>query len=302
MSWKILQFQYSQIIEKIREKKNFSSDWKKFQVLSNEINKNPPLAISTLQQSVEQIAKIKPKNKIRIFDHGCGAGLKIIYLACIGYKNIYGVNVNFDVYPINKILKSKFKLSEQRFFQTEGKKVPFKSNFFDFIISCQVLEHLREDEIYHYYSEEGRVLKKNGLVYHEVPHKLIPYESHTRLWLIHLFPNFLKPLLYGIFISVQKKKNLFFKGRYYAERYTKNFLILRMPNFHKKMLKRYIGNFKDLTQDRLSSQSDLSSYDRDSPIRLRKLIQKIFTIPLLGKLVIIIFKNFFILQTLAKKK
>ena len=49
---------------------------------------------------------------------------------------------------INKILKTKFSVSEIRFFKTEGKNVPFKKNFFDFIISAQVLEHLTDEEVF----------------------------------------------------------------------------------------------------------------------------------------------------------
>ena len=301
MTWKNLKAQYQSITEKIYNKKSFSQDWKNFEKLALEISKNPPSSISTLQQSIEELAKVKPRNMIKILDHGCGAGLKAMYLVALGYKNIYGINVNFDVIPINQILKKKYQLSEQRFFKTDGKKVPFKSNFFDFIISSQVLEHLREDEIHIYYSEEGRVLKKGGLVYHEVPHKFIPYESHSRLWLIHLFPYFFKPFLYGIFISIQKKKNLFFKGKYYAEHYSKTFLILRSPAFHKRMLRYYIGNYIDLTYSRLFSNLDFSSYDKDSPIKIRKFIQKVFMIPVIGKFLIYLCKNFFILQTLTKK-
>ena len=34
---------------------------------------------------------------------------------------------------------------------------------FDFIISAQVLEHLTDEEVFLYYSEEGRVLKRMDL-------------------------------------------------------------------------------------------------------------------------------------------
>lgn len=301
MSWKKLKFQYTVIIDKIKCNKGFLKDWRRFEKIALSISKNPPQAISEIQNSLELLDKKKSKSDIKIFDHGCGAGLKVIYLAVLGYTNIYGVNVNFDVFFINKILKKKFKILEQRFFKTDGKKVPFKSNFFHFIISSQVVEHLTEEEIDLYYSEEGRILKSNGLVYHEVPHKYIPYESHSRLWLVHLFPYFSKPFLYGILISIQQKKNLFFKGGFYAEYYTKKFLILRSPYFHKKMIKKYIGNCKDLTYSRLFKESDFSSYDNDSPFKLRILVQKIFKLPFIGKIFIFLFKNFFILQTLSKK-
>ena len=67
------------------------------------------------------------------------------------------------------------------------------------------------------------------------------------------------------------------------------------------MLIKYIGSFKDLTYSRLLKEESFSSYDNDSPVILRKFIQKLFRIPLLGKYLAYICKNFFILQTLSKK-
>ena len=168
-------------------------------------------------------------------------------------------------------------------------------------MSIQVAEHVTNDLINIYYSEEGRVLKEEGYVYHELPHKLIPFESHSRMWLIHLFPFFCKPFLYGIFISLQKKKNLFLKGRFYANHFSKEYVILRTPGFHKKMVLKHIGLYKDLTVQRLLKYDDFSTYDKDSPLRLRKVLQKLFNTPFFGILFANILKNFFILQTLSKK-
>ena len=67
------------------------------------------------------------------------------------------------------------------------------------------------------------------------------------------------------------------------------------------MLLKYIGNYQDLTVKRLQKNLDFSSYDHDSPVRIRKIIQKLFHIPILGKIFISVFKNFFILQTLSKR-
>ena len=300
--WNNLRKKYASILKSEEAGLNFDSEWMEFKEIALSIEKNPPPAVSSIQNSLNQIEKYKDRKNIKIFDHGCGAGLKIIYLATIGYTSVYGVNVNFDVNFINKILKKKFNIKENHFFITKGKTVPFKNKFFDFIISSQVVEHLTEDEIIIYYSEEGRVLKKNGYAYHEVPHKFMPYESHSRIWFVHLFPYIFKPFLYGLFISLQQKKNLFYKGRYFAEYYSKSFLILRSPYFHKKMILKYIGNFQDLTLNRLKTNNDFSSYDKDSPLLLRKFIQNIFLLPILGGIFVFIFKYFFILQTLSKKR
>ena len=272
MSWKKLKHQYRLIINKVLDKKNYNKEWNDFKKLAFYIEKKPPLAVLEIHNALKILEKKKDRKDIFIFDHGCGSALKSLYLAALGYTNIHGVNVNFDIEYVNIIMKEKFKSSKKTFLTTDGKKVPFPDKYFDLIISAQVAEHLRDDEVVDYYSEEGRVLKNKGLAYHELPHKYIPYESHTRLWLVHLFPYFCKP-----------------------------FLLLISPNFHKKMLLKYIGDYQDLTVKRLQENIDFSSYDHDSPIRLRKLMQKLFNIPILGKIFISIFKNFFILQTLARR-
>ena len=68
------------------------------------------------------------------------------------------------------------------------------------------------------------------------------------------------------------------------------------------MLLKYIGPFDDITVSRLLKKTDFSSYDKDSNLKLRKLIQNIIMLPIFGKFFVKIIKNFFILQTLSKKK
>ena len=85
-------------------------------------------------------------------------------------------------------------------------------------------EHLRDDEVMEYYSEEGRVLKEEGLAYHELPHKYIPYESHTKTLVNSSFSIFLQTFfVWNIFIH-SKRKNLFLRGSYFANYYSRNFL------------------------------------------------------------------------------
>ena len=82
--------------------------------------------------------------------------------------------------------------------------------------------------------------------------------------------------------------------------FSKNFLILRSPHFHKKMLIKNIGSFIDLTYDRLLREEDFSSYDNDSPIILQ-IYTKIIYNSTIRKVFSLNHKNFFILQTLSKK-
>jgi len=301
MTWIKLKKSYNALCLKAKNKESFTEEWQTFSKVARSMESSPSTGLKSIQGILTNIEKKISRDKIKIFDHGCGGGFTSMYFAALGYKNIYGVNVNSDNYYLNDILKNIFKINEKRFITTDGKNVPFQDDKFDFIISCQVVEHLTDNEVVLYYSEEGRVLKKGGLSYHEVPHLFMPYESHSRLWFIHLFPYFLKPLFYGIFKSIEFKKNLFYKGEYYAKHFSGEFLRLRTPGFHKKMLLKYIGEYEDLTVSRMLEKSDFSDYDKDSPLGIRKIVHYIFMTPIIGKIFALILKNMFIMQTLSIK-
>ena len=301
MTWKTLKISYSDLCNNAKNHEPFIDQWNEFSKIAKSMESSPPTGLKAIIESVQIIEKNISRDKIKILDHGSGRGVKAMYLAAIGYTNIYGINKERDFEFQNEILKKIFKIDEKRFISTDGKDVPFQDEMFDFIISSQVVEHLRDDEVQLYYSEEGRVLKRGGLAYHEVPHLFIPYESHSRLWFVHLLPFFLKPIFYGVFKSIEYKKNLLSKGLDYAKHFSGDAVRLRTPGFHRKMLVKNFGEYEDLTVSRLLQKSDFSSYDMNSPLGLRKKLQSIFMIPIIGKIFVMILKNMFMLQTLSKK-
>ena len=70
-------------------------------------------------------------------------------------------------------------------FQYDGKELPLKSNTFDIIFSDQVMEHC-----YHiddFYREAARVLKPDGVMQVNFPHRFVPFDSHSRTWFRHWF-------------------------------------------------------------------------------------------------------------------
>ncbi len=291
---------YNELLSSAKADKNhLTYEWENFQKIAIQVSKNPPIALDNLTLSLYKISQ--GEKNIRILDHGCGAGLKAFYIVALGFKNVYGVNVNYDVSYLNTILEKVYNITERRFYTTDGKKLPFKSKKFDFIFSLQVLEHLSDNFIDIYYLEEERVLKINGYVYHEVPHMLVPFESHSRLWFAHWFPSFIQPIAYGIFKTIQLRENKLLKGKEIAKRFNGEFLKLRTPYFHYKKLKKHFGRYTDMTVERLIKKTDFQYYDRDNPVKLRKILYFIFRLPLVGRYLAIICKNFFMLQTLAKK-
>lgn len=300
MSWVEIKKSYNLLIRNT-ESDDFFVYWKKFKSLVEESKDKEIYITKFLLSGLKNINK--NKKTIHILDHGCGNGLKSIYLLALGYNNIYGINVNDEVSHLNEILLKVKKKSKPSFFKTNGTKLPFSNNTFDYIISCQVLEHVKDDIIDIYYKEEGRVLKNQGYAYHEVPHLLVPYDSHSRLWFAHWAPKILKPLFYGVLKSLQQKKNLLKDGKYYAKKFGSDFLCLRHPNFHRKKLKKYIGDDiqEPSLQDRIINNKNMKDLDADSSKMLRSIINKVIGLPLIGQWISKVLKNFLMLHTLTRK-
>ncbi len=301
MSWNELKLAFNQLSYSAKKNKFLENEWEKFEILAKQVNNNCPDFLVNLMNSLKKVEKKKNKGEIFLLDHGCGSALKSFYLIALGYTNIYGVNKNDDIEYLNLILRKQFLISEKRFFTTDGRVLPFKNNKFDFIFSLQVLEHVQDNCIDLYYSEEARVLKNNGYAFHEVPHLLVPYDSHSRIWFAHWFPYFLQPTIYGVLKSIQNKEFLLHEGAKIAKKYNGEFLKLRTPNFHYKKISKYLGSFKELTLERLVSKANFNNYDKDNSLFVRKILYYCFRIPIFGRLLAKLLKNFFMLQTLSKK-
>ena len=300
MTWTNMKIAFNELIESSKNNNDrLLIKWKKFQKMAIEVSHNPPIALDNLTSSLYKISK--GNKNIQILDHGCGGGLKSFYFVALGFKNVFGVNVNNNIDHLNTILKKIYNISEKRFFTTDGRKLPYESNKFNFIFSLQVLEHLSDSFIDQYYSEEERVIKKDGYVYHEVPHILVPFESHSRLWFAHWLPSFMQPIVYGILKTIQLKENKLLEGRAIAEKFNGGFVKLRTPNYHYKKIKMHFGSYTDLTVERLVSKTNFEYYDNDNPVKLRKFLYFIFRFPIIGYHMAKLCKNFFMLQTLAKK-
>ncbi len=292
---------YREIHAKYHAGEDIRDAWRRFTEVAQQTSKflGP---LDAIRESIDACVDDQPKDTFRVLDHGCGGGMKIFYVAAIGYPNIYGVNVNEDVDWLNGVLRTVLDFDEDRFYRTDGKRLPFPENSMDMIISCQVLEHVSDADIENYYSEEARVLVDGGSAFHEVPHSFTPYDSHSRLWCAHWFPPFLRPLAFGVLKSIQQKKNLMPAGRIYAEQFCGWYVKLRSPIYHRKMLVKYFGSYRDFTRERLLAEHDWQDYDRDGSLMVRRLIDVLVKLPVLGLVFQPLFSNLMMLQTLATKK
>ena len=166
---------------------------------------------------VKQFKKRKVK---RVLDLGCGTGRHVIYLAKKGFE-VYGLDISAHGIKTTKEWLKKEKLKASLRIGDIYKKLPYKNNFFDAVISVQTLHHARIRDIRRLIKEIERVLKPGGLIFVTVtkrrPKKLVPKE---RLWKMKLIaPRTYIPL-------TGDEKGLI---HYY---------------FNKKLLRKEFGNFK----------------------------------------------------------
>lgn len=112
----------------------------------------------------------------KILDVGCNGSPVLPYLHELGFKNLYGCDLNLKsrkpLYLLKiaslvgyKKLKPLIKMFENKngFFNLEKQNLEYtnyRSNSFDFISSLSVIEH--GINIERYFSEMNRILKKNG--------------------------------------------------------------------------------------------------------------------------------------------
>jgi len=254
--------------------------WREFSSVVQRSADRPPYHLAILLNRIEQYRGTRQSSDIAILDHGCGGGLTLLYLAARGYTNIYGIDIG-DPYKIqNRISTDILHHKEQRFSVGDGKLIPLPDGCIDIVFSQQVLEHVSDGAVDYYFAEERRILKPAGWAIHQIPHRLIPYDSHTQTWMIHYLP---RPLHRAL-------------GRMIGATIP-DYLYLRWPWFHRRALKRHIGSCQDLTLERLKTVNDPSYYD--GPIRLRRLISTLIALPLIGGIFGAVLRHFVMLETLS---
>ncbi|MEQ8667468.1 MAG: class I SAM-dependent methyltransferase [Rhodospirillales bacterium] len=242
------------------------------------------------------------RGDVCILDHGCGGGGKTLFLMAVGYTNIYGVTVNQDTSNLEYVASVVCGTDHTRFHQIDGSSICFEDEKFHFVFSLQVLEHVNHDHIESFYAEEARVLKPGGVVYHEVPHQFVPFDSHAGLWFAHWAPRSLKPLAYGFGKTIQKRENMFPAGKLYTQQLDGGFLFLRSPYFHYRKLMQYFGNYDDWTVNKLTRRNnDPESYDSSAPLRIRQMMAAIFRLPVVGGFLAHLLRFGFMLQTVSVK-
>ena len=252
---------------------------------------NIKIKISQIKIHSRHISKLililDSNTEAEILDHGCGSCSTLLYLLCLGYKNIWGVDLDCDNEKLNIFLKDICKLDSERIFNYDGKNLPFENNKFDLLISQQVLEHIKYDDKENTIKEQSRVMKNNAHAYFQIPHILVPYEAHTKTWLIHWLPRKIAIASYKLI----NKNYLFFKNQ----------LFLSSPYKYKRLINKEIGKIKDLSQERIAMFNNEFNELKGLSLLIRMIVAKICSLPYIGKVIMKILSNFIMIEILAKK-
>jgi len=104
-------------------------------------------------------------------DFGCGVGRITRFLAK-NYEECYGVDISDTMIELAKQYNQG--ISNCKFVVNPEKNLSmFSNNYFDLVYSRIVLQHIPERKIIKFYIQEFvRILKKNGLLYFQLPNRI----------------------------------------------------------------------------------------------------------------------------------
>lgn len=283
-NWGDIKQAYADLSAALQGSGDFEQAWNIFSSVAVESEQNPPYHLRILLELLNDVQSGRRRQDVTILDHGCGGAVSLLYLLALGYEGIHGVDVGGACEDWNRLTNEHLGLKGQRFFIYDGSTLPFRNDTFDFIFSNQVIEHLEDHVLEAFYSEEGRVLVPGGMAYHQVPHRLVPYDSHTRTWFIHYLPR-------SIWLRILRAM-----GRD-SETAVKH-LFLRWPSTHRRFARLHLGCVEDRTMDRFIGVTDLSYFE--GPRALRRSLGVLVAMPGLGPIVQKLFANFVMLDTVSK--
>ena len=156
--WKLRRFGLYFLASKLNNMKIKRNVW-------NETFKDKGKVFTKPQEDIPKIAKIFKKYNIkRVLDLGCGSGRHLVFLARHGF-DVYGIDMAKSGIKISKEWLDKEGLKANLKIRDIYKKLPYKNNFFDAIVSTQTLHHEKIEKIRKLISEMKRVLKINGLIF-----------------------------------------------------------------------------------------------------------------------------------------
>jgi len=107
-----------------------------------------------------------------ILENGCGVGMYVEHLSPFGGK-VFGLEYDYE-------RATEAGENSERIINAAGENLPYPSNFFDLILSHEVIEHVQNDK--KAIREMVRVLNIGGRITLFVPNRGYPFETHGIYW------------------------------------------------------------------------------------------------------------------------
>lgn len=133
--------------------------------------------------------------QIRVLDYGCGNGAIVRLLRAKEIES-FGCDVFYDGGYYQEV--SKDPLFGSAILKMTDGKIPFADNYFDFLVSNQVIEHV--EDLDKTLAEFQRVLKPGGQILNIFPDKHVWREGHCDIPFLHWFPKGSSPRIYYAFL------------------------------------------------------------------------------------------------------
>ena len=149
----------------------------------NDIFRQYGSAYASSRKGMLKIVRAFKKHGVKtVLDLGCGAGKHLLYLAEQGFDPC-GIDISREAIKTARSLFKEKKVYADLRVGDIFKKLPFKCNSFDAVISIRVLHHAKIKDIRKAISEIERILRPGGLVYITV-WKRIKKESRLKYKII----------------------------------------------------------------------------------------------------------------------
>jgi len=117
------------------------------------------------QEDIPKLVKLfKKKGVKKVLDLGCGSGRHTVYIVKYGFE-VYGIDIAPKGIKMTKEWLRKKKLKANLTIGSIYKRLPYKDNFFDAVISTQTIHHERIQNIRKAIKEIERILKPKGLIF-----------------------------------------------------------------------------------------------------------------------------------------